>query len=238
MLLSVIIPAFNEASRLPKTLQEAYPYLEQRFHADFEIIVVDDGSSDHTVEAVQALMESQPYLKLLALPENKGKGAAVKAGMQAAQGDICLFMDADHSTHICEIEKVLPLMADGYGVVIASRQHPDSQIPVHQSWLREHMGKTFNLFVQKIVHLSMKDTQCGFKAFEKEACQYVFSRLHLDGFSFDVEALHLAQRGGYRIAEIPVVWTDVLNSRVQMVIDPLKMFYDLLKIRYEHRNIK
>jgi len=238
MLLSVIIPAFNEAERLPKTLLEAYPYLEQHFHNQFEVIVVDDGSQDETVKRTRSLMVKRPALHVIAFHENQGKGAAVKAGMLAAQGDICLFMDADHSTHIREVEKVLPLIHQGYGVVIASRQHPDSTIPVHQSWLREHMGQTFNLFVRKMVNLSMKDTQCGFKAFHQDACQYVFGHLHLKGFSFDVEALHLAQKGGYRIAEIPVVWTDVLNSRVQMILDPLRMFYDLLKIRYAHRHTK
>jgi len=238
MLLSVVIPAFNEATRLPKTLQEAYPYLEQHFKDDFEVIVVDDGSSDATVVTVQQLMQERPALTVIALGENQGKGAAVKTGMLAARGEVCLFMDADHSTHIREIEKVMPLIEEGYAVVIASRQHPKSTIPVHQSWLREHMGQTFNLFVRKLVHLSMKDTQCGFKAFRQDACHYVFTHLQLKGFSFDVEALHLAQKGGYRLAEIPVVWTDVLNSRVQMILDPLRMFYDLLKIRYTHRHMK
>jgi len=237
MKLSVIIPAFNEAERLPSTLEEAYGWLTEQLADSFEIIVVDDGSSDETVAKTRAMIATHPRLKLLVQPQNRGKGAAVRRGMLEAGGDIRLFMDADHSTHIRETVKVLAAIDEGSEVIIASRQHPESDISVSQSWLREHMGKSFNFIMRSIVGLKMEDTQCGFKAFTAKAAEDIFSRQKLEGFSFDVELLFLASKLGYRITEIPVEWINEPNSRVRMIADPLLMFADVVRIRRLHKGI-
>jgi dolichyl-phosphate beta-glucosyltransferase len=146
-------------------------------------------------------------------------------------------MDADHSTHIRESKKVLDAIEHGTDIVIASRQHPESDISVHQSWLREHMGQSFNFIMRSIVGLEMQDTQCGFKAFTAKAAGDIFSRQQLDGFSFDVEVLFLASKLGYNIAEIPVEWINEPNSRVRIIADPLLMFADVLRIRRLHKRL-
>lgn len=236
--LSVVIPAYNEAERLPATIEEAYAWLTERFGSDFEMIVVDDGSSDDTVERVDAMAGGRPHLKLLQQLQNRGKGAAVRRGMLEASGDVRLFMDADHSTHIREAAKVLDAMEHGADVVIASRQHPESDISVSQSWLREHMGKGFNFLMRTLVGLKLEDTQCGFKAFTARAAEALFSRQKLDGFSFDVELLFLASRLSFSIAEIPVEWINEPNSRVRMLADPALMFADIMRIRNLHKDLK
>ena len=238
MKLSVIIPAFNEEARLPATLVEACAWLDTHLPGDYELLVVDDGSSDGTAGAVRALMTEYPALRLLQQPENRGKGAAVRRGMLEAGGDVRLFMDADHSTHVNEVEKVFDAMDKGAEVVIASRQHPESDIEVHQSWLREHMGKGFNMIMRSIVGLSMDDTQCGFKAFTAEAAERIFNETTLDGFSFDVEVLYLAGIHDYAIAEIPVRWVNEPNSKVRMLADPARMFADVIRVRAMHRHVR
>lgn len=236
MKLSVIIPAFNEQERLPETLCAAHEWLNMHGAHDFEILVVDDGSTDATSDRVNELMPGMPELRLLQQATNRGKGAAVRRGMLEAEGDIRLFMDADHSTHIMEVEKIWPVIESGADVVVASRQHPDSDVAQHQSWLREHMGQGFNLLMRGMVGLNMQDTQCGFKAFTATAAEAIFSRQKLEGFSFDVEILFLAHHLGLTTVEIPVRWINEPNSRVRMLLDPMHMFADLLRIRRMHRH--
>lgn len=235
--LSVIIPAYNEALRLPQTLQDASHWLTDHFSHTWEIIVVDDGSIDDTCIAARNIIGESTNIRLLEQPQNMGKGAAVRRGMLAAAGEVRLFMDADHSTHIREVSKVMPILEQGHAdVVIASRQHPESDISVHQSWLREHMGKTFNLLMRTMVGLDMQDTQCGFKAFSAAAADAIFPLQKLNGFSFDVELLFLAKRAGFRLSEIPVEWINEPNSRVRLLADPALMFADIIRIRNLHRN--
>jgi len=234
MKLSIIIPAFNEQDRLPATLQNAHAWLCAHGGESFEILVVDDGSTDATCDEVLVMQEAMPELKLLRQPENRGKGAAVRRGMLEAVGEVRVFLDADHSTHVSEVDKVWPAMAAGADVVAASRQHPDSDISQHQSWLREHMGQSFNLLMRSMVGLDMQDTQCGFKAFSAKAAQAIFSLQKLEGFSFDVEILFLAHKLGFNTVEIPVRWVNEPNSKVRMLLDPMKMFIDLLRIRRMH----
>jgi len=234
--LSVVIPAYNEATRLPSTIEVAYAWLSDNFGDGFEMIVVDDGSHDTTVEKTEAMQQERPHLKLIRQLKNQGKGAAVRRGMQAARGEVRLFMDADHSTHIRETEKVMAAVKEGAEVVIASRQHPESDIPVSQSWLREHMGKGFNFLMRSLVGLKMEDTQCGFKAFTAKAADAIFPIQKLDGFSFDVELLWLASHFGFNMVEIPVEWINEPNSRVRMLADPALMFADILRIRRLHRD--
>lgn len=235
--LSVIIPAYNEALRLPQTLQDASHWLTDHFSHAWEIIVVDDGSIDDTCTAARNIIGESTNIRLLEQPQNMGKGAAVRRGMLAATGEVRLFMDADHSTHIREVSKVMPILEQGHAdVVIASRQHPESDISVHQSWLREHMGKTFNLLMRTMVGLDMQDTQCGFKAFSAAAADTIFPLQKLNGFSFDVELLFLTKRAGFRLSEIPVEWINEPNSRVRLLADPALMFADIIRIRNLHRN--
>ena len=151
MRLSVIVPAFNEATRLPATLEAACAWLDTHVAGDYELLVVDDGSTDATADVVRAWTEKKPHIRLIEQPQNRGKGAAVRRGMLEAVGDVRLFMDADHSTHVGEVEKVFAALQDDADVVIASRRHPESDIEVHQSWLREHMGQGFNLIMRSIV---------------------------------------------------------------------------------------
>lgn len=237
MKLSVIIPAFNEEEKLPQTLKASYQWLTEHLAGDFEIIVVDDGSHDKTCVEVQMLFKDMPELKLSRQPINLGKGAAVRRGMLEATGDIRLFMDADHSTRIDEIHKILNGMEQGADLVIASRRHKESHILSRQSYPREHMGRFFNFLARTLVKVSMLDTQCGFKAFTAKAAQAIFTRQQLDGFSFDVEVLVLAERLSLNIVEIPVSWTNEPNSRVHVLRDSWKMAFDLMRLRqmYVHR---
>lgn len=233
--LSVVIPAYNEAERLPDTLRDAYAWLLEHLGASFEIIVVDDGSTDTTRECIEQLLAERPQITLLPEYKNVGKGGAVRRGMLHACGVVRLFMDADHSTHIREVVKVLQAIEQGADMVIASRQHPHSDISRHQSWLREHMGMGFNMLMHACVDLTFQDTQCGFKAFSAAASEAIFSRAKLDGFSFDVELLFLAQRLEFAVHEIPVQWMNEPNSKVRMLVDPLMMFVDIVRIRRLHK---
>jgi dolichyl-phosphate beta-glucosyltransferase len=228
--LSVIVPAYNEERRLGDTLKRTHDYLRARFQR-FEILVVNDGSTDRTGEVVDAFAKQAPEVELVQLRENSGKGCAVRTGMLAAEGDYVLFSDADLSTPIEEVEKALALMAKGYDVVIASRALPESDVQVHQNFLRETMGKTFNRVVRLFSRLPFPDTQCGFKCFTREAAQDVFSRALINGFAFDVEALVLARKLGYRMADFPVRWINSPDSRVRIFSSPLQMLWEVVKVR-------
>ncbi len=228
--LSVVVPAYNEEKRIGFSLFRIKEYLQSR-HLSAEIILVDDGSTDRTAEVSREIMEGYPDFRVITLPQNRGKGAAVRAGMLQARGELVLFTDADLSTPIEELEKFLPLIREGYDLVIGCRALPESIIKERQSWLRERLGKCFNLLVRLLVMRGFRDTQCGFKLFRKEAAREIFFRLETEGFAFDVEALLLARRLGFRVAQVPVVWINHPQSRVRLVRGSLSMFIDLLKIR-------
>jgi dolichyl-phosphate beta-glucosyltransferase len=222
--LSVVLPAYNEAARLPRTLERIAAHLGPRREA-YEVLVVDDGSRDGTAEKAQAAGAT-----VLRNESNRGKGYAVRRGMLAAQGRRRLMTDSDLSTPIEELDRLAARMDEGYDVVIGSRALPQSRIEVHQPWYRENMGRLFNLFVRTLVVPGIRDTQCGFKLFTAETAREVFSAARLDGFSFDVEALFLAARKGRRIAEVPVVWRNDTATRVSLGRGFLA-FPDLLRIR-------
>ncbi|MDI6698866.1 MAG: glycosyltransferase family 2 protein [Candidatus Saccharicenans sp.] len=228
--LTVVVPAYNEEKRIGFSLFRIKDYLQSR-HLSAEIILVDDGSTDRTAEVALEIMEDYPDFRVITLPLNRGKGAAVRAGMLQARGELVLFTDADLSTPIEELEKFLPLIREGYDLVIGCRALPESIIKERQSWLREHLGKCFNLLVRLLVMRGFRDTQCGFKLFRKEAAREIFFRLETEGFAFDVEVLLLARRLGYRIAQLPVVWINHPQSRVRLFRTSLSMLVELLKIR-------
>lgn len=234
--LSVIVPAYNEAKRLGPSLETIRAYLQNQKYFS-EILVVDDGSTDATVETAKSKLAGFPHAVLLN-GTNQGKGYSVKQGMLEGKGRYLLFTDADLSTPIEECTRFLELMADGkYECVIGSRALPGSQIEVHQNMLRELMGKVFNRIARSLSFKGISDSQCGFKCFSQKAARDLFSRQKLKGFSFDAEILFLAQKLGYRVLEAPVIWRNSAQSRVKMVSDPLAMFADLVRMRWMHRDL-
>ncbi|MBN2112190.1 glycosyltransferase family 2 protein [Candidatus Woesearchaeota archaeon] len=225
--LSVVIPAYNEEKRIGKTLRRITSYLDKR-KDDYEIIVVDDCSKDNTVKVARFLKNKR--LKVLKNKCNLGKGGAVKNGMLAAKKKYVLFSDADLSTPIEEIEKFEKLK-DKYDILIGSRALKESDIKIKQPFYRVLMGKTFNLIVNLLVIWGVKDTQCGFKWFRKDAVKKIFPKQTFNGFSFDVELLFIAKKYGYSIKEVPVTWLNSPDSKVSAVRDSIRMFMDLIKIR-------
>jgi dolichyl-phosphate beta-glucosyltransferase len=231
--LSVVIPAYNEQARIGASLDRALAWLDERGE-DYELIVADDGSTDTTCALVEARAARHPRLKLLRLP-HRGKGGAVRGGMLAAQGRLVLFSDADLATPIEELDKLRAALAAGADVAIGSRALAGSDIRVRQHPARELMGRTFNLIIRAIVMGGIKDTQCGFKLFTAEAARDLFSRATVDGFAFDVEVLMLA-KGRWRVAEVPVVWRHVDESKVSPGKDAALMLRDVLKLRLSRWN--
>jgi dolichyl-phosphate beta-glucosyltransferase len=231
LFLSVIIPAYNEASRLPPYLDEIVAYLHQQDIA-YEIIVVDDGSSDATAEVVGRFIRDNGRIRLVRLPGNRGKGHAVKTGMLRASGRLRLFADADGATPISELEKLRRAVEGGADVAIASRALKDDSCTVHAHLHRKVLGRIFHCIVTALTVKGIRDTQCGFKLFTAETANAVFSLQRIDDFGFDVEVLYLCQRNGYRIAEVPVNWTDIAGSKVNLIRDSLRMFADTFKIRF------
>lgn len=230
--LSIILPAYNEERRLPKSLDRIHAYLAAGGWRA-EIIVVDDGSSDGTAQLVEELGAKYPELRLVRNGRNRGKGYSVRHGMLEARGEIALFTDADLSAPIEEAGKLFAAIRErNYDGAIGSRAVDRSLIEVHQSALREMAGILFNRMVRWIAGLDFSDTQCGFKAFRRERARIVFEQQRTDGFGFDPEILFLAQRHGLRVAEIPVRWAHDPATKVRVVVDSVRMFGDLLAIRW------
>jgi dolichyl-phosphate beta-glucosyltransferase len=229
--LSVIIPAYNEERRLPFSLQRVRDYLDGRAE-DYEIVIVDDGSTDNTVGCVRAFDCSR--VTLLRNETNRGKGYSVRRGMLSARGAQRLMCDADLSTPIEEAQQLLAAVKAGADVAIGSRAASGARIEQHQPWYRENVGRLFNLAVRLIAFSGISDTQCGFKLFSGQVASDIFAISKVNGFSFDVEALFLARRRGYRIVEVPVIWRNDAATRVT----PFKgacAFLDLLRIRLDAR---
>lgn len=228
--LSVIVPAYNEQDRLPRTLERIRDYV-RRAHPSSEVIVIDDGSTDHTVEAARTLQTQMPELHLISSSVNCGKGYSVRTGMLAARAPIALFTDADLSAPIEEADKLLAALASA-DIAIGSRALDRSMIQVHQSRAREFAGILFNRVVRLATGLPLEDTQCGFKAFRMDRARIIFEQQTIHDFGFDPEILFLAQRHGLRIVEIPVLWAHDPRTKVNVVGDSLRMFGDLWQIRW------
>lgn len=232
--LSVVIPAYNEALRIVNTLERVIAYLERQSYRS-EIIVVDDGSFDQTVPVVLNILNHVEGGTLLQNGQNRGKGYSVRQGVLASRGQYVLFSDADLSTPIEEVEKLLPRVRADADIAIGSRGLRSSDVQVHQPFYRELMGKTFNGILRLLGLSQFHDTQCGFKCFRGDAARELFARQTLDHYSFDVEVLLLADMRGYRIEEVPVRWFNEPNSRVSAIKDSARMFADVLKIRANMR---
>jgi dolichyl-phosphate beta-glucosyltransferase len=223
--LSVVIPAFNEERRLPPTLTSIVAHLRER-GLPFEVIVADDGSADGTAGLARS---AAPEVVVLSLP-HRGKGAAVRAGVLASSGELTLVMDADLSTPIDELDRLVTALA-GCEVAIGSRHVAGARVEVRQRLDRRLMGRAFNLMVRALVLPGLRDTQCGVKLFRHEVALAVFERCRTEGFAFDVEVLTLARRLGYRVQEVPVAWHDSPDSRVRPVQDVPRMLWELVEIR-------
>ena len=236
--LSIVVPAYNEQDRLPDTLTAIADYLGTR-EFSHELLVVDDGSRDSTRDVVREFAASRPWVRLVQYDDddghalNRGKGFAVRAGIEAAVGRDILFSDADLSTPIEDMERLLPPISRGVcDVAIASRALPESNLDVRQPAHREWMGRRFNQIVQTLAVPGIVDTQCGFKAFRGDVAKRLFGMAQIDGFGFDPEILFLAHKLGYTIREVPVTWRHRDNSRVNPITAPFAMFRELLQVRW------
>ena len=236
--LSVIIPAYNEAQRLPLTLVDVDKHLaSQEF--SYEILVVNDGSKDATSEIARRFSSLVENLKVIDLPENLGKGAAVRQGMMEAKGNWRLFMDADNSTSVNEFLKMMPYFKEGYDVVIGSRSVRGAKLNPPQPLYRRLVGRLGNLFIRIILIKGIRDTQCGFKCFSEESAEKIFPLVKIKGWGFDVESLALAQRFHYRIKEVPIFWSNSFFSHVvprtylKVLWETIKIWWWLKKGRYD-----
>lgn len=230
MYVSVIIPAYNEEKRIEKTLLSAHEYLSRQSY-EYEIIVVSDGSSDGTVATVNHQLPTINNLKLIDNKENHGKGWAVKQGMLGARGDYRLFMDADNSTSMDQIEGFLPYFSQGYDVVIGSRRIKGANIAVKQAWIRDFLGGVFGLIVHMLVPLGVTDSQAGFKVFSKKATEAIFPKQTIFRWAFDVEILAIARKMGFKIKEMPIKWVNDAESKVK-VGGMIKMLFEVLRVRW------
>lgn len=236
-LLSIVIPALNEAGLLGDTLKRVRAYAAASGRP-CEVVVADDGSTDGTADIVRGWPPAPLTVRLLVNPVNRGKGYSVGRGMLDATGAIVLMCDADLSTPIEEVEKLLPWLDQGYDVVIGSRDLPDSRLDPPQPLLRRLMAWTFRALRRRMLLPELRDTQCGFKLFTQSAARAVFSQLTVDGWLFDCEALGLAQRLGHRIKEIGVIWRNRPHSRVKPAREALNALPTLLRIRRRLTNFR
>ncbi len=237
--LSVVIPAYNEAARLPASLHRVLDYM-QGCDYTYEVLVVDDGSTDRTADLVEEMTAMHPHLHLVRNP-HRGKGYAVRTGMLQAGGRFVLYSDADFSAPIEEVEKLLPFLEGTYDIAIGSREGAGAA-RYGEPGYRHLMGRVFNAFVRLMALPQFNDTQCGFKAFSRESAQTLFRNLHLYGDNagdvkgamvtgFDVEVLYLGLKWGYKIKEVPVQWYYAEGTKVNPIKDTFRMFKDILKVR-------
>jgi dolichyl-phosphate beta-glucosyltransferase len=229
--LSIVIPCYNEEERLPRTIEQIERYLDGKDFS-YELILVDDGSTDGTRLVMDAAAERNPLVRLEALPRNRGKGRALAEGVAVARGAQILVTDADLSTPIEELEKLRAELDRGAGVAIASRALRASRVEVSQPIYRVLMGKAFNLLVQAVLLPGIWDTQCGFKLFRSDVAHEAFAALTTDGFGYDPEVLYRAKKRGVRIAEVPVVWRNSAPTKVSPIKSSLDMFKHVVRIRF------
>mgnify|MGYP006425753301 FL=1 len=230
-LLSIIIPAYNEASRLPQTLEQVFSFLAGEDYSA-EVIVVENGSSDKTLSLAQELTKKYPDLRVLH-NEKAGKGLAVQTGIFAAKGEYRIFCDADLSMPIEEVRRFIPPNLDK-DIVIASRE-VEGAVRYDEPEFRHFTGRIFNLLIRLLALPKLHDTQCGFKCFRADVAEDIFQHQHIEGWAFDVELLFIARMRGYEIVELPIPWYYNDESKINVLRDSFRMFFDLLKIRQNAR---
>ena len=231
MTYSIVIPAYNEGGRLVATLEKVLAYVRQQGW-DAEVIVVNDGSRDNTAEIVRAFAQKNPILRLVENPGNRGKGYSVRNGILNSRGDIVVFSDADLSSPIEEMPKLLEALAEGADVAIGSRWLRAELQTQRQSLHRQVFGRIFNGLNRIVLGLQFKDTQCGFKAFTRRAAQMILPLQRIERWGFDPEILFLARKFGLRVQEVPVRWGHSGGTRINPVIDGARMFQEMLRIRW------
>ncbi len=233
--LSVVIPAYNEEKRMPKTLKSVLGFLSVQAYTS-EIIVVDDASSDNTYDLVKKIdfRKSKTDLKILQHAYNKGKGAAVRTGVLASEGDYILFMDADNSTDISEIKKLLPFIKS-YNIIIGSRYLNKNSVKIKQPLLRRVISRLGNQFIKLFLKLNYADTQCGFKLFEAQTAKKIFSKITINRWGFDIEILFIAKNFGYKVKEVPVDWYDSPNSQLRSGKAAYNTLKELIKIKSNYK---
>ena len=230
---SIIVPAYNEAERIPKTLKRLQEYFTSQ-SSSYEIIVVLDGPTDSTREVLEKLSGEIRHLNIVDRAENRGKGFTVREGMLRASGRLRLFTDADNSTDIAHFDKMRPLFDKGCDIVIASRNSldvPGAQEAVPQAWTKRMLGRIGNLFVQLLAVRGIWDTQCGFKAFRGEVAERIFSQTEIAGWGFDIEALALARALKLKVGVIPAYWINDNRSHVRG-FDYLRVLGETIRVRY------
>jgi glycosyltransferase involved in cell wall biosynthesis len=235
--ISIVIPAFDEAERIGDSLAKIFAFLQAE-QPDAEVIVVDDGSGDGTSAVARSFCDEHSEIRsqVIRYEQNRGKGYAVKIGLQSASADIALFSDADLSTPIEEMSKLVdPIRSGEYDITFGSRALDRSLIGTHQPWRREQGGKLMNLIIRTMSGLSFADTQCGFKAFNMAKFRPLLDVMTVDRFGFDVEFLFVSNYHGLRLAEIPVRWNNAEGSKVSVVRDTRRMFAELAQIRRNAR---
>jgi glycosyltransferase involved in cell wall biosynthesis len=228
--LSIVIPAYNESARIEQTLERVMACVDGQGW-DAEVLVVDDGSTDRTVEIVHAWMERTPRLHLIQNEGNRGKGYSVRNGLLQAAGKVVMFTDADLSAPMEEAERLLAAIRDGADVAIGSRWMDRTRQTIHQPLYRRFFGRCFNGVTRTVMGLPFKDTQCGFKAFRREAAQIIFRLQRIERWGFDPEILFIARKLGYTIREVPVTWGHDERSRMSYLRDGMKMLQEMAAIR-------
>ncbi|HMO01529.1 MAG TPA: glycosyltransferase family 2 protein [Oligoflexia bacterium] len=231
--ISVIVPAYNEETRLKPTILEIDQYLSSK-QVNYEIIIVDDGSTDGTAVLIKELAKNNPNIKPISSQKNYGKGHAVRSGMLAAAGEYVIFADADGATPFAEIERLLAAMRRGVALAIGSRALPSRETKVKTYFYRKLMGRVFNAVANLILIPGIADTQCGFKMFTRNAAQEIFSRATINRYAFDLEILFLARKLNFPIAEVPINWINKPGSKINLLTDSAKMLFELIKIRLRH----
>jgi len=229
MKLSVVIPAYNEEERLKKTLPKILTYFRKQKYTK-EIIIANDGSSDGTAEFIRNKAKSSKLIKIVDLKQNQGKGGALREGFRASKGEWILFMDADLSTPINELEKFWEFASD-YEVIIGSRKMAGAKVTRRQNYLRENLGRVFTMLTNLLATKNLSDVTCGFKLFKGDVGRKLFAAGVINDWSFDSEILFLAQKFGYKIKEVPVKWQNDPRTKVNMLEDGINAFIGLIKIR-------
>jgi glycosyltransferase involved in cell wall biosynthesis len=231
MTYSIVIPAYNESARLGATLEKVLAYVHQQGW-DAEVVVVNDGSRDNTAEIVRAFAEKNSAVRLVENPGNRGKGYSVRNGILNSHGDVVVFSDADLSSPIEEMPKLLEALTAGADIAIGSRWLRAELQTQRQSLHRQVFGRVFNLLLRIILGLQFKDTQCGFKAFTRGAAQTILPLQRIERWGFDPEILFLARKFGFRVEEVPVLWGHSGGTRIHPLIDGARMFQEMLRIRW------